>query len=36
LSIVGAVAYVHGGTVRAVPLVGGGLEVTVVLSAASC
>jgi signal transduction histidine kinase len=36
LSIVGAVAYVHGGTVRAVPLVGGGLEVTVVLPAASC
>jgi signal transduction histidine kinase len=34
LSIVGAVADAHGGTVRAVPLAGGGLEVTVELPAA--
>jgi signal transduction histidine kinase len=34
LSIVGAVADAHGGTVRAVPLAGGGLEVTVTLPAA--
>jgi signal transduction histidine kinase len=34
LSIVGAVANAHGGTVRAAPLAGGGLEVTVELPAA--
>jgi signal transduction histidine kinase len=34
LSIVGAVTHAHGGTVRAVPLPGGGLEVTVELPAA--
>jgi signal transduction histidine kinase len=34
LSIVGAVTGAHGGTVSAVPLAGGGLEVTVVLPAA--
>jgi signal transduction histidine kinase len=34
LSIVGAVADAHGGSVRAVPLAGGGLEVTVELPAA--
>jgi signal transduction histidine kinase len=34
LSIVGAVADAHGGTVRATPLAGGGLEVTVELPAA--
>jgi signal transduction histidine kinase len=33
LSIVGAVVKAHGGTVGAVPLAGGGLEVTVVLPA---
>ncbi|HEV7756576.1 MAG TPA: HAMP domain-containing sensor histidine kinase [Mycobacteriales bacterium] len=34
LSIVGAVAHAHGGAVRATPLAGGGLEVTVELPAA--
>jgi signal transduction histidine kinase len=34
LSIVGAVVGAHGGTVSAVPLDGGGLQVTVVLPAA--